>query len=113
MSGRIPPVGTLRHRVQLQQKIMSTEPAGGHATTYVPIATVWASISSKSGGDYRGADSRGAKISHVVMLRFRNDLTVGDRILYGGRSLEILFVKDLNGRKAYLECACQEMLVTG
>jgi head-tail adaptor len=52
-------------------------------------------------------------ISHAVVLRFRADLGPGDRIVYRGRNLDVVSAADLNGRRAYLSCACSETHVTG
>lgn len=113
MNARIPPIGTLRDRVQLQRKDMSAEAEGGHTILYVPLATVWARVTSLKGHISREADSRGADISHSVVMRFRTDVGPGDRVLYRGRALEILSADDLNGRRAYLSCACAERKITG
>jgi SPP1 family predicted phage head-tail adaptor len=52
-------------------------------------------------------------ISHSVVLRFRNDVSPGDRIVYRGRNLDVVSAADLNGRRAYLSCACSETSFTG
>lgn len=113
MSGATPPLGTLRDRVQIQQKQMVTEADGGHAVIYFPLATVWARVASLEGRQGRAADSRTAETSHAVVMRFRKDLRPGDRIVYRGRPLEILSANDLNGRRAYTSCACAERRVAG
>jgi SPP1 family predicted phage head-tail adaptor len=52
-------------------------------------------------------------ISHSVVLRFRSDVSPGDRIVYRGRNLDVVSTADLNGRRAYLSCACSETSFTG
>jgi SPP1 family predicted phage head-tail adaptor len=52
-------------------------------------------------------------ISHAVVLRFRPDIGPGDRVIYRGRNLDVVSAADLNGRRAYLSCACSETQVTG
>jgi head-tail adaptor len=52
-------------------------------------------------------------ISHSVVMRFRADLGPGDRIVYRGRNLDVVTAGDLNGRRAYLSCACTETSVAG
>lgn len=106
MIGRTPAIGTLRDRVQLQRKDSAPEADGGHAVTFVPLATVWARVYALSGRETRHADGKSATISHTVVLRYRTDLAPGDRIIYRGRPLEIVSAEDLNGRRAYLSCTC-------
>jgi SPP1 family predicted phage head-tail adaptor len=113
MSGKIPAVGTLTDRVQLARKTMVPEPEGGHATVYVPMATVWARVRSLAGRMAVVSDARAASVSHSVVLRFRGDIAPGDRVSYRGRSLEIVSAADMNGRRAYLACQCSETRTAG
>lgn len=113
MSTAIPPIGTLTDRVQIRRKEMTGEAEGGFSTLYVPMATVWARVRSLTGRQIERADGRAVGISHSVVLRFRPDLGPGDRIVYRGRNLDVVTAGDLNGRRAYLSCACSETSVTG
>lgn len=113
MTARIPAVGTLRDRVQLRGKTMVADGVGGHEAVYMALATVWARVHALRGRETREAGGRTASISHTVVMRFRSDVKPGDRIAYRGRELEVLSAEDLNGRRAYLSCACTETSVIG
>lgn len=113
MSGRIPSIGTLTDRVQLQRKDMVAEAEGGFSTLYVPLGNAWARVRSLTSRQIAGGDGRSVSISHAVVMRFRPDLGAGDRIIYRGRNLEVVSASDLNGRKAYLSCTCTQTSVTG
>lgn len=113
MNAITPALGTLTDRVQLRRREMVPEDAGGHSALYVPMSTVWARVRSLSGRQGQTADGRAVAISHTVVLRFRGDIGPGDRIVYRGRSLDVVSAADLNGRRAYLSCACSETSVTG
>lgn len=113
MSERVPPLGTLTDRVQLRRREMLAEDEGGHSALYVPMATVWARVRSLTGRQGLSADGRAVAISHAVVLRFRRDIEPGDRIVYRGRNLDVVSAADLNGRQAYLSCACSETSFTG
>lgn len=113
MSVRTPPIGSLRDRVQLATKVTTAENEGGHSTAYMPLATVWARVTSLSGRLGTHAGSRAANASHTVVLRYRDDISPGDRITWRGRQMEVLSAEDLNGRRAYLSCACRETSFTG
>ena len=110
---KIPPIGTLIDRVQLLRRDMTAEDGGGHLTLYVPMAKVWSRVRPISGRAGQAADGRAVTISHMAVMRFRSDVKPGDRLLYRGRRLEVVTAGDLNGRRAYLSCACSEMQVTG
>lgn len=113
MSEAIPPIGTLTDRVQLRRRESVAEAEGGHGRIYVPLGNAWARVRSLTGRQGTNADGRAVAISHAVVLRFRADLGPGDRIVYRGRNLDVVSAADLNGRRAYLSCACSETQVTG
>jgi SPP1 family predicted phage head-tail adaptor len=113
MSEAVPPIGTLTDRVELRRREMTGEDEGGHTTLYVPITAAWARVRSLAGRQGTGADGRSVEISHAVVLRFRKDVRPGDRIVYRGRNLDVVSAADLNGRRAYLSCACSETSFTG
>jgi SPP1 family predicted phage head-tail adaptor len=113
MSGRIPPLGTLCDRVQVQTRQSVPEAEGGTGHVFMPLATVWSRVRALSGSLAAETDARMARISHTVVMRYRADIHPGDRIIYRGRQLEVVRADDLNGRRAYLSCACVENSVAG
>lgn len=113
MSETIPPLGTLTDRVQLKQRLTTPEDEGGEVSVFAPLATVWARVRPLSSRQISEADARTVGASHSVVLRFRTDLSAGDRVVYRGRNLEVVAANDLNGRRAYLSCLCVERAVTG
>lgn len=113
MNAVTPSIGTLSDRVQIFRKDMSTTIDGGHTTIFVPLATVWARVHARPGGLGISADARAVQATHSVVMRFRTDLSVGDRFVYRSRALEVLSAEDLNGHKAYLSCACIETSIAG
>jgi SPP1 family predicted phage head-tail adaptor len=110
---RVPPIGTLTDRVQLLHKSASSEDEGGEIAVFTPIATVWARVRALGARAAFEVDARGQAISHSVVTRFRTDVGAGDRVVYRGRTLEVVSAADLNGRRAYLSCRCVERVVTG
>lgn len=110
---KIPAVGTLTDRVQLKRRESVGDGGGGHERLYVPLTNVWARVRSLSGRQGTNADGRAVAISHSVVLRFRSDVSPGDRIVYRGRNLDVVSTADMNGRRAFLSCACSETSFTG
>ena len=108
-----PPLGSLTDRVQLFKRDVSAEPEGGEITTYVPLATVWARVRLLSARKTETAAGRGVAITHSAVLRYRADLSPGDRLVYAGRNLDVIAAADLNGRRAYLSCTLSESGITG
>lgn len=108
-----PPIGTLTDRVEIKQRMSAGEDEGGLTVGYMPLATVWARVPALSARQAVTADARGSSISHSVVMRFRTDIRVGDRLMYRGRRLEVVSYADLNGRRSYLSCQCIERALHG
>ena len=110
---RLPAIGTLRDRVQFQRRDMVAESEGGHSIVFMPIATIWARVSALSSRQTQVGDARGVSISHSVVMRYRTDVKPGDRLIHRGIGLTVISAEDLNGRRAYLSCACSQTVITG
>lgn len=113
MSEPRPSIGMLTDRIAFARREATAEPEGGHGVVYVPVATLWGrvrSISSRYSGD---ADARGVTISHMVVLRFRTDVKPGDRLSTRGRHFFVERAEDIDGRRAFIACACSETVITG
>lgn len=108
-----PTIGALRERVQLKRRDVADDGQGGALTTFVPVATVWARVRALSARLATSADARGSAITHSVVMRYRSDVSAGDRLVFAGRNLEVVSAADLDGRRAYLACTCSEVAVTG
>lgn len=107
MSGaKVPALGTLRDRVQLLRRVTTPDGAGGEEIAFVPMATVWARVTARNPALTTHGAGPAAQSTHSVVLRYRTDLTPGDRLTYRGQSLDVIAADDLNGRKAYLSVAC-------
>jgi SPP1 family predicted phage head-tail adaptor len=84
-----PAIGSLRDRVQIKRRDMSPEDEGGSIATFVPIATVWARVRELSSTRTQLGDGRAVNITHSVVLRYRTDISPGDRLTYRGRNLDV------------------------
>ena len=108
-----PNVGSLTDRVQLQRRVDTGEDEGGVSQLFVPVSALWARVRALGARQLAVADGRGVSASHSVVVRFRTDVSAGDRFGYRGRWLEVLGTEDLNGRRAWLGCTCVERGVMG
>jgi SPP1 family predicted phage head-tail adaptor len=113
MSEALPPIGTLTDRVQLRRRQMLPEDGGGHGVLFAPMTSAWARVRSHAGRQGTNADGRAVDLSHTVVMRFRTDVSPGDRIVYRGRNLDVVTAADLNGRRLFLSCRCSETSFTG
>jgi SPP1 family predicted phage head-tail adaptor len=108
-----PATGELRDRVEIRTRVTTDEDAGGRSALYMPIATIWARVTSLTPRQTTAMDGRAVTVTHTVVLRWRTDISAGDRLAFAGRVLEVVGAEDLNGRRAYLVVTCSETAMVG
>lgn len=108
MSG--PRIGALRQRVTLQRPVR-TDAGGGAATlTWVNAASMFARVEPLSGREREIADRVASRVTHKVLIRYRDDVSPKMRFAAKTRVLEIDAVLDLEGDGRWLQCLCEERL---
>lgn len=108
-----PVIGALTDRVSLQRRVDTSELEGGVTHMFMTVTSLWARVRSLSARLAMAGDGRAAEASHSVVVRYRSDLSVGDRFGWRGRWLEVVGVSDLDGRRAWLSCQCMERGMAG
>ena len=102
------PIRRLRHRIRLEQPIVTPTEGGAAQITWLPIATVWAEVVPLAGRELVAFDQRQGRLSHRVSLRYRSDITAAHRVVLGTRILDIRSVFTPDERRRYLVCLCEE-----
>jgi len=103
--------GKLRHRVTIQQKSVTQNSYGEEIVTWAELATVWASVEDLSGREfYEARQVPAAEVTTRVRIRYRSDVEPTMRIVHGGRTLEIVFVLDPEGRRRETVLMCRELV---
>jgi head-tail adaptor len=90
MSGEL--AGTLRERVEVQRRDGARDAIGGAVGDWVSLGTAWAAIEFDRAGAGVAADAADASPWWRVTMRAR-DISVGDRMLWGGRVLAVRSVE--------------------
>ena len=101
-------IGELRHRIELQAPTVSTGEDGEASTTYKTYATVWAHVAPISGNERWRRELVGSTVIYRIYCRYRDDVSTKDRVVWGGRVLEIVAVLDLNGDHKWLRIEAVE-----
>ena len=88
-------IGTLRHRLAIQQRSSAQDSMGGQVTTWTTLATVWGDIQPLTGNKLITAQAMHARVTHQVVMRYRPLLadpkTVAAlRLVYKGRYFSVL-----------------------
>ena len=108
IGGRRAGIADLRARVTLQAPLESDDGAGGVTVAWADVATVWALVEAQSAREQIVSGHLDGVVSHKVILRHRDDLRGGWRIVSEGQVLRVLAAHDPDGRGRTLECRCEE-----
>ncbi len=105
-------LGTLRHRLTLQEETRSADTGGGYTLTWGDFATVWGRIEPLTGTERLRAMQLESRISHRVTIRHRAGVIAGMRLLHSGRAFNVRAVIDPDERRHWLELMCEEGVAT-
>jgi SPP1 family predicted phage head-tail adaptor len=103
-------IGSLRHRVTLERPQRNAEDGGSATIDWITIGDVFARIDTISGREVEFADGVAGRVTHEVLMRYRADILPEIRIVTGSRHLAIRSVVDIDGRRSWLQCLCEEHL---
>ena len=96
-------------RVKLQRAVRTSDGQGGWSETWEDLTAVWAGISPATGYERFQTMQNATPITHNIMIRYYNDLTAADRILYGTRILHIKEIINLEEANVFLKIKAIEV----
>lgn len=96
--------GQLRHRVDLQERVDSTDSLGQPSTTWQSVAFLWGDVRYLTGlsAIKAGADTSASKVS--IRLR-HGTFNAGQRVVYGDEVFSIEAVLP-DRRRQYVDLVC-------
>lgn len=103
-------IGGLTDRVKVQYPNRS-QPAGGRgvaSVTWVDSGSVWANVKTTNQAEDPQGRALVATATHVVTVRYRSDITQLYRLIWRGKTLNIISVIDDDNRKVWLTLICGE-----
>lgn len=103
-------IGALRHRVTLEAQSRTAGDAGTATIGWTSAGSLFARIEPIGGREIEIAGGIAARVTHKVLIRYRDGVTAGMRFTGSGRLLDIHAVLDLEGRHRWLQCLCEERL---
>lgn len=114
-SGWASGLGLMRERVIIEQKEQAPDEAGGSTSTWVVVATVWASIQLCGTPKLQMSDERLiARMLWQIQIRRRRDVYPGMRFRAASadgdreRTYPILAVSEDVMQRRFLKCICEE-----
>ena len=103
---------TLRYRLTLQQQVKTPDGMGGFAKSWADIADVWAEIKPAGGTEkFFGAQLQ-SSVTHRITIRYRDDVSPGQRLLFDKRIFNIRYVHADNDNRQTLEIWGEEGVAT-
>ena len=106
--------GELSCRITLLQEMKVADDQGGYRATYTPRITLWAKITTLTAKTLDQYEQLTPELLHRIVIRYRRDVAVTDRIQYGSRLFEQIGPPVNEGEKnAYLRLECREVVADG
>lgn len=106
-------IGALRHQVTLQGPGTAVSDGdGGYTQTPAAIGTVFASIQPATARDLERivANVEQSNASHLVTIRYRDDVDTTTQVLFGTRVLKVTGVQNPDERNISLVLVCTEIV---
>lgn len=98
----------LRHRLTLEELSRVADEGGGFTEDWVTVATLPANLRPIGGDERYEADRLAGRITHEVVLRYRAGVVPAMRFRKGPRTFHIISAIDVEERKRWLSCLCEE-----
>ncbi len=86
-------IGDLNRRLVLQAPVETDDGAGGVTRSFETVTTLWAQVVPRAAGPDLAADSLGAALRYVIVIRARSDVTTRHRLQDGTRLYRIVAVR--------------------
>ena len=101
----------LRHRLALERPELTPDSGGGTTVTWVKLADIWASITPLRMIEQVSGHQIGARLTHKIIIRYRDGVLPEMRLNSGSRIFEIISVLNEKERNHWLHLECTEIIV--
>ena len=104
-------IGELRHRIVLQNKVVTEDELKQQSETWTDVVTIWACVEPLSGKEYFAAKQTNAEVSVKFTLRYLNGVKPDMRVAFKDRFFEIKTIIDPKEKNRSLVLMCTEVSV--
>jgi SPP1 family predicted phage head-tail adaptor len=98
----------LRHRLTLEELSRVADEGGGFTEDWVTVATLFADLRPIGSDERYEADRLAGRVTHEVSLRYRAGVVPAMRFRKSTRIFHIISVIDVDERRRWLNCLCEE-----
>lgn len=102
VGGKTLGIGDLRKRVVVEMRALTPDDQGGSTEEWSTLATVWGALMPVSSREKLYSAQMQYQRSHVLVIRYRSDITTDMRVLFGGRYLQVKGVRTPNEQNIFL-----------
>lgn len=104
----------LRHRIWIQSKRDTPDGQGGFSEAWINRSNIWAAIYPIKAAQIFDARSIDAETTHLIKIRgLETRIDDTNRILFGTRIFEIIFIENLQERNFVKVVQCKEKIIAG
>lgn len=100
--------GDLRHRITVERSTETRDDYGGQTVAWTTRFSAWAKITPMSTSQILYARQLEHRVSHKIVIRFRDDIEIDDRISYDSRIFHVRGYKNVEERDRWLEIEAEE-----
>lgn len=95
--------GDLKHPITIQSRALIPPSDVDFTEKYTDIATVWASVKINNNQEIFSKTNIDESITHFFYIRYLDDITIDNWILFDDNRYNIVAVKDIDFEKKFLE----------
>ena len=105
----------LRHRISILRPVMDTDDEGNILSSSVQeISKAWALVLPFAAKISDGYAEKVQEVDYRIVIRYRTDVRVTDRIRWGDKTLTLIAPPyPLGGKKRWLVLECRELVEDG
>ena len=101
-------IRNMNKRLILQRNQPIQDEGGGYTDTWVTIDEMYADRKPAGAREMTFAEQNSFQVSHIVIIRMREDIERGMRFLEGEREFDIQFYHAHDNRERFLKIYCKE-----
>lgn len=101
----------LDKRITIQNKQITQDNFGGEIISWKDYKIIWANICPKSLKNSVNYFKFETNITHIITVRFLNEIDINFRILYNDRIFNIKSIINIKEKNQYYEILCEELLL--
>lgn len=102
--------GNFRTRIMVQKKYLTYNSYNEPIETWKDSIELWSDVINTGGGEFYAAQKLNAQTTAVFRTRYVSSISTVDRIKYGNRIFEILFINDVSEKHVELLISAKEVV---